>query len=438
VSGGSIEIPAIVLLDLAVIVVAARVAANLFRSFGQPAVIGEIVAGIVLGPTVLGAFPGDPSTDLFPPDARPALKVIGDLGLIIFIFTVGLHLDLGRVRRIDRALGIAAASIALPFGLGILLGAGLYATHDTVGGETVEHVPFLLFIGVVMSITAFPVLARILLEHGMQRTHVGSLVLACAAINDVLAWVVLTAALAALGVGTEPSAAAALLEAAAFAVAGVTVVRVAVLGPIAARISSPGRLTPGLLAVVLAVVIGAAWITAEIGVSFAFGAFLIGVAYPRARARELLDALSERLEALVTVLLLPVFFVLPGLAVNARDLGFDELGELALIMLVACVGKIVGAGGTARLLGSGWRESGAIGVLMNTRGAMELIVLTIGLEAGALDSDLYTLLVLMTILTTLMTAPLLRRIYPPELVERASAVEDRRAPVPVVAPTLTE
>lgn len=180
------EMTAIVLADIAVIVVVARLAGSAFRRVGQPAVIGEIVAGILLGPTLLGALPGDPSSALFPSDARPFLEVIGDLGLVVFMFLVGLQLDLRLIGRLRRAAAISASSVAVPFALGLLLSAWLYTSHDTVAGVTVGFVPFALFIGVAMSITAFPILARILVERGMQRTPIGALVLACAAVDDVL------------------------------------------------------------------------------------------------------------------------------------------------------------------------------------------------------------------------------------------------------------
>src|SRR5205823_9020755 len=183
------EIAAIVFIDIAVIVVVARLFGALFKKIRQPPVVGEIIAGVLLGPTLLGAFPGDLPGDLFPTDVRSYLKVVAQLGLIIFMFIVGLELDVKLIRGKERiAAVISVSSIALPFSLGLLLAAALYDSHGVVGGEKVDFLPFALFIGASMSVTAFPVLARILIERGMYRTKIGVLALACAAVDDILAW----------------------------------------------------------------------------------------------------------------------------------------------------------------------------------------------------------------------------------------------------------
>ena len=415
------QVTAIVFLDIAVIILAAGLTGALFRRIHQPAVVGEVVAGIMLGPTLLGALPGDPSADLFPGDARTFLKVLGDLGLIIFIFLVGLRLDLRLVRRIERAVAISLSSIALPFALGLLLAAYLHPSHDTVAGSTVDFLPFALFIGVSMSITAFPVLARILVERGIDQTPVGSLVLACAAADDVLGWSLLAVALAVLGSNDGSGVLVIFLETIVFVIAVATLARRLLLNRITDRYRREGTLTPWLLATVLAAVATSAWITEEIGISFVFGAFVMGIAFPRPAGRDLVASLRAQLDPMVMVVLLPIFFVLPGLSINLRDLGLQDLGELGLIMLAACGGKFVGGAGMTRLTGSGWREASAVGTLLNTRGVMELVVLNIGWTAGVLDLELYTLLVAMAVLTTLMTGPLLERIYPGELVEEGAA-----------------
>lgn len=422
------EITAIVLVDIAVIVLAARVAGSAFRRIGQPVVIGEIVAGILLGPTLLGALPGDLSSELFPSDVRPFLKVIGDLGLVLFMFMVGLQLDLRLVRRLRRAGAISASSVAVPFALGLVLAVWLHPSHDSVGGETVDFVPFALFIGAAMSITAFPVLARILLERGMHQTHLGALVLACAAVDDVLGWSVLALALASLGSqGQLTDVPLILLATVAFALFMAFVARPLVLDRMVALYHRGAALTPGLLAAILGAIGICAWATQEIGVHFVFGAFVLGLVFPRDHSAELRARLNDQLEPLVTLLLLPVFFVLPGLGINLRDLGWEQFGELALILVVACGGKFLGATGMAKLQGFDWRRAAAIGTLMNTRGVMELVVLNVGLAAGVIDLELYTVLVLMAIVTTLMTGPLLRRIYPSDYVTRDLARE-RDAP----------
>ena len=407
------EITASLFLDVALIVVVAQIAADLFRRVGQPGVIGQIVVGIVLGPTVLGALPGDPSSGLFPQDVRPYLKALGDVGLIIFIFLVGLQLDLGLVRRLERAAAISISSVAVPFALGVLLAIALYDRHDVVDGSTVDFVPFALFIGVAMSITAFPVLARILQERGMYATQVGALALACAAVDDAIGWSVLALALAALaGSGSASDLILTLAETIGFVAGMVILIRPVAARLLAAHFRRQPSVTLGVLAAILASVAVSAWVTHEIGVNFVFGAFVAGVAFPRDQLPRVLAGVREQLEPLVMVLLLPIFFVLPGLSVNIRHLGSDDLVEFALIMLVACAGKFVGGAGTAKLLGLGWREAGALGTLLNTRGVMELVVANVGLAAGVIDLDLYTVLVMMAVLTTLMTAPILRRIWP--------------------------
>jgi Kef-type K+ transport system membrane component KefB len=242
--------------------------------------------------------------------------------------------------------------------------------------------------------------------------------LACAGADDILGWALLAVALAALGAGSEPGVAGVLLETAGFAVAMTALAQPMLLRPFARWFARARTLTPGVLAAVIAAILISAWVTDAIGVSFVFGAFLLGVVFPREQAPQLVAAVEAKVGALVMVLLLPIFFVLPGLSVDLRGLESGGLGDFALILLVACAGKLLGSGGSARLLGFGWREASAIGVLMNTRGAMELVVLNVGLAAGVLDSDLYSLFVLMAVATTMMTAPLLRRIYPADAVER--------------------
>jgi len=412
------EIAALVFLDLAVIVLLARVAGGALRRLRQPAVIGEILAGILLGPTLLGALPGDLPAELFPPDVRPYLRVLGDLGLILFMFMVGLQLDLRLVRRLERAAAISASSVVVPFLLGLLLAGGLHDSHGIVAGTKVDFAPFALFIAAAMSITAFPVLARILQERGMYRTNLGALVLACAAIDDVLGWCVLAVALAALGDGGSWGLPEIVASTALFSVLMVAVVRPLLLTRLAAWYRRAGALTPGLLAVVVAAIAVSSWATHALGVHFIFGAFLLGAIFPREHSRDFFESFATPLEPFVVVLLLPVFFVLPGLTINLRELGLDELGELAVILLAACGGKLLGGAGMARLQGFGWREAGAIGALMNTRGLMELVVLNVGFTAGVLDRKLFALMVVMAVVTTVMTEPLLRVIYPDRLVAR--------------------
>ncbi|MGQ0624154.1 MAG: cation:proton antiporter [Sporichthyaceae bacterium] len=416
---------ALVFLDVAVIIVAARAGGALFRRIGQPAVLGEILAGIALGPTLLGSLPGDLDQRLFPQDAQTLLNVLAKFGLILFMFIVGLEVDFALVRdRARSAVAISVSSVALPFGLGVLLTFLLHNNHDTVDGEPVRFIALALFIGVAMSITAFPVLARILTERGMHRTPTGVLALACAAVDDVIAWSLLAVVVAIANEGDPWAVVLIVVETAAFAAVLFIVVR-PLLGRLVVSHERAGRLTPNALAVILVGILLSAWITDRIGVHEIFGAFLFGAAMPRIGARKLAHEIMAQIEHLALLLLLPVFFVVAGLGVDVRSLRGEDLIELTLVVLVAISGKFFGAYGAARTQRIPKRQAGALAVLMNTRGLTELVVLKIGKDAGVLDQDLYTILVIMAVLTTAMTGPLLRRVYPDRLVEREIAAAER-------------
>jgi Kef-type K+ transport system membrane component KefB len=414
---------AFVLLDIAIVVVAARLVGRLFRRMGQPAVIGEIVAGIALGPTLLGAFPGDLDQVLFPPDVRPFLSVIAQLGLALFMFIVGLEVDLSLIRGRKRAAGaVAAGSIVLPFALGAGVALVLYPLH-TQGG-TVTLLEFVLFLGVAMSITALPVLARILTERGMQRTPIGVLALACAAIDDVIGWSLLAIVVAVAAGGSV---------AGALTIMGWTLLFVGVMffgvRPLLARLvawhESAGRLTPDILAVVLAGLFLSAWATDLIGVHAIFGAFLFGAIMPRRDAAALTREILERLEQVSLLLLLPVFFVVAGLQVDIGAIGPSGVWQLALILAAAIAGKFLGAAVAARTQGMSQRQSTALGVLMNTRGLTEIVILQVGLQLGVLDPTMFTLMVIMALVTTAMTGPLMAVVYPERVLARDLAAAER-------------
>lgn len=394
---------ALTLLGVAVVLVAARAMGALFRRIGQPPVIGEVVAGILLGPSLLGGW----SNGLFPVDARPMLRILAAVGLAVFMFLIGLELDLGhlgRGRRRRITAGVALMGTAVPFGMGLALAGFLHPRHG-VG----DFVPFALFIGAAMSTTAFPVLARILRERGLHDTPLGVLTMASAAGADVLTWAmlaVIVAMVAATGAWTLPYI---LVLSAAF----VAVLALAVR-PALARFGDR-TLDRGELGMVVAGIAAAAFVTSAIGIHEIFGAFLLGAVFPRGR---LAGLLRDRLEPVAAVLL-PVFFVTTGLDVDLRGIGLDGLGQLVLILVVACAGKLIGAGAGARSQGLAVRESVALGVLMNTRGLTELVVLAIGRDLGVLGGPLFTLLVVMAVLTTVATAPLLALVRPdPWLGER--------------------
>ena len=418
---------AIVVLDIAIVIAAARLMGAVFRRIGQPAVLGEITAGVLLGPTLLGAFPGDLDQLLFPMDARPFLAAIAQLGLILFMFIVGLEIDLSLVRGRERIASIVSlSSVALPFGLGLALATVLYPRHDTVNGRQIEFLALALFLGVAMSITAFPVLARILSERGMHRTPIGVLSLACAAVDDVIAWSLLAIVVAVSTGGSRGRVALLILGTAAFAAFMFLVLR-RLLAGLVSRYEGSGRLTPDLLAVVLVGALLSAYATELIGVHAIFGAFLFGVVMPRRGAAALIRDILAQVEHLVVLLLLPVFFVVAGLQVDVTGLGLGGLWQLGLILLVAVAAKFLGAYGAARAQRVPRRQAGALGLLMNTRGLTELVILTVGLQLGVLDGQLYTMLVVMALVTTAMTGPLLNLVYPDRLVRADIATAQKAA-----------
>jgi Kef-type K+ transport system membrane component KefB len=426
------EIIAYVFIDLAVIMVIARLMGRLARKLGQPAVVGEIIAGILLGPTLLGALPGNLDEHLFPADVRPYLNVLAQLGLVLFMFLVGLEVDLSFIRGRERiAVSVSITSIVLPFALGVLLATGIHSAHDVVtepdgDTHTVSFLFFALFLGVAMSITAFPVLARILSERGMHRIPTGVLSLACAAVDDVIAWALLAVVVAIVGSGEFSEVVEILLYSVIFALVMFLVVR-PLLKMLVRGYERFGQLTPDMLALVLVGILASAWVTEEIGIHFIFGAFVFGVVMPREGAAALNHAIIDRLEQVSVLLLLPVFFVVTGLGVDVGAIGLAGLGELGLILLVAIAGKFVGAFAAARTQRVPKRQATALGVLMNTRGLTELVILNIGVQRGVLDGEMFTLLVIMAVVTTVMTSPLLRLVYPPRVLQRDIAAAEKAA-----------
>lgn len=419
-----------VFVAIAVVIVVARLAGAAARKLRQPPVVGEIIGGIALGPTLLGALPGGIDQILFPTDIRPFLTVIANLGLIIFMFIVGLELDTTLIRGKERIAGvISLSSIILPMAMGLALSTLLYSRYAGPGaGDGIAALPFGLFIGSAMSITAFPVLARILVDRGMYRTALGSLVLACAAVDDILAWALLAVVLAVVETGT-------FLSWDFPRILGLSIVFGAVMfgvvRPLLARLvpayERRGRLTPNLASVVLIGFLLSSFVTAEIGIHHILGAFVFGAVMPREGAHGLTLEILEKLEQVSVLLLLPVFFVTTGLNVDIGALDAAAIGTLVLVLAVAIAGKFVGATTAARLQGIGARRAAAIGTLMNTRGLTELIVLTVGRENGVLNDTLFTIMVVMAVVTTVITEPGLRLFYPDALLARDIAEAERAA-----------
>ncbi|OLF15464.1 cation:proton antiporter domain-containing protein [Actinophytocola xanthii] len=380
------------LLDLAVIIVLARLFGLLARRVGQPPVVGEIVAGVLLGPSVLGATL---SEWLFPLDSRPFLAALANVGVATFMFLVGLELDAGALRRRGRvAAGVAGGAFLVPFALGsgvaFVLAAGRPTAH--LGG-------FVLFMGVAMAVTALPVLARIVEDRNLGRTFLGGVALSSAAVGDVLAWSLLAGVVAVVGLGEDQWL---LLLAVPYLVVMLGVVR-----PLLRRLVSGREVTLGLLVTLMAGQLLSGAATEWLGLHFIFGSFLLGVLVPRGSDGKAGEAVLARVGELNTILLLPVFFVVAGLEVDLSLIGVPGLGELALIVVVAVVGKGLGAFLGARCTGVDPHGSAVLAALMNTRGLTELIILTIGLQLGLLDAELYSMMVVMAVLTTAMTGPLL-------------------------------
>ncbi|MEA2382845.1 MAG: hypothetical protein QOH72_2816 [Solirubrobacteraceae bacterium] len=394
-----------ILLDVAVILVAARIGGWLFARARQPPVIGEIVAGVALGPTLLGAFPGNPSSDVFPADAMAVVAQIGQVGLVLFMLTVGWALDLRVVRRGGRAAAaVSVASIVPAFALGLALAAYLHPGHDVVGGTAVPFRPFALFVAAALAVTAFPVLARILDETGLAGTPLGAVAIAAAAVDDVIGWSALAFALAALDSNSAWEYARVVIGTAAFAAAVLLVGR-----PLLRRLATGGRIPVDAVAVPAA--LGSAYVTDAIGIHAVFGAFLVGAAMPRL-ADDAAAGDARRRVAVVAGVLGPVYFVTSGMSVDIPGLRWSDAGDLVLIVAAACAAKFAGAFAGARAAGVERRGAATLGVLMNTRGLIEIVLLTVGRDRGLIDDRLFTVMALMAILTTLMTSPLLRLLAP--------------------------
>jgi Kef-type K+ transport system membrane component KefB len=405
----------LLLVQLLSIIVVGRVFARLLRPLGQPAVIAEILAGISLGPSVLGALLPQATEVLFPAAGMPGLALVSQLALVLFMFLVGLEFDPRLLRgRVRTSLFISQASIALPFALGAALAVPLHASLAPPG---VPMLSFALFLGAAMSITAFPVLARILTERGMIRTELGAVSLACAAVDDVTAWCLLAFVVAVAEASGVQGALVTTGLTAGYVGLLVWVVR-PLLAPLGPRAGSD--LSPDLLAGVFVVLFASAFTTEWIGIHALFGAFLFGAVMPREGG--LVHAIGSKLEDVVTVVLLPLFFAYSGLRTHIGLL--DDAwswGVCGAIVAVAVAGKFGGGALAARFTGSTWREAGVIGVLMNTRGLMELVVLNIGLDIGVISDRVFAMMVVMALVTTWMTTPLLSRLWPQAWVDREVA-----------------
>jgi K+:H+ antiporter len=391
-----------VLLALTAVLVTGRCLGALLRTVGQPPVIGEVLAGILLGPSLLGRLAPAVSVYILPPEVAPFLNVVAQLGVILYMFLVGLELNGELLRgRAHTTVAISHASILAPFVLGCLLALQLYTRFST---SNVSFTSFALFMGVAMSITAFPVLARILSDRGMTRTPLGAVALTCAAADDVTAWCLL-----ALVVGVAQARMQDALIVIALTLAFIAMMWMAIR-PIVERLvarTGSGAPTQNHIALALAGLLLAALATERIGVHAVFGAFLFGAVIPH--DSRLAGALKGKLEDLVTILLLPAFFAFTGMRTEIGLMSQpSEWLFCGVIIVVATAGKFGGTIAAARFSGMDWRHSAGLGILMNTRGLMQLIVLSLGLDLGVISPKLFTMMVIMALVTTIATTPVLQ------------------------------
>ncbi|MBZ4419787.1 cation:proton antiporter [Myxococcus sp. RHSTA-1-4] len=414
----------LLLLQLIVIVGVSRLIGRGARWLGQPLVIAEVVAGIVLGPSLLGWLAPGVMGALFPAESMPVLTMLSQVGLVLFMFLIGLELDPRLLKgRGHASVAISHTSIIVPFALGA--GAAALWLYKSLSDPSVPFSSFVLFMGVAMSITAFPVLARILTERGLLQSKVGTVAIACAAVDDVTAWCLLAFVVSIVRASSLADAALTTAMALGYICFVLWVVR-PFLARLGARVASREGLTQNVVAGTLVLLLASAWITELIGIHALFGAFLFGAVIPKEGG--LAEALVERLEDVAVVLLLPIFFAFSGLRTQVGLLDSVEAwATCGVIILLACLGKFGGSAVAARLTGMSWREAGAVGVLMNTRGLMELIVLNIGLDLGVISPQLFTMMVLMALVTTFITTPVLRWFYPTE----EQAKDRLLAPVPL-------
>ena len=390
------------ILQLVAIVGAARLCGAALARVGQPRVVGEMLAGILLGPSVLGTLSPALSLALFPPGSLSILQALAQVGVLIFMFLVGLELDVGLLRRNGRvALITSHASIVAPFLLGVALALTLYTRFAPAG---VRFVPFALFMGAAMSVTAFPVLARILTDRGLTRTPLGVLAIACAAVDDVTAWCILAAVVIVARAGTLRELWPTLAGTALYLLVMFTLVRHWLVA-LVRRSEGRGVRAESLLAAVILVALASAWTTERLGIHALFGAFLVGAILPSSKS--VTEVLVERLRDVMVVLLLPIYFAFTGLRTTIGLLSDAAMWAVCIVvLLVAVLGKLGGTAVAARTVGIPWRHAVALGALMNTRGLMELVILNVGLDIGVISPALFTMMVVMALVTTALTAPL--------------------------------
>lgn len=394
---------AILLAQIVVVILVARVFGWICKKIGQPTVIGEIVAGIVLGPSLVGMYFPEISAALFPLQSMPNLQFLSQIGLIMFMFVIGMELDLKVLRnQAHEAVVISHASMVIPFALGMGLS---YYIYESFAPHNVQFLSFGLFMGIAMSVTAFPVLARIVQERGIHKSRLGTIVITCAAADDITAWCLLAAVIAIVKAGSFTSS----FYVIALAV-GYVILMMKVVKPFLKRVgdlhTSRENLSKPIVAIFFVTLIISSYTTEVIGIHALFGAFMAGAIMPE--NTKFRNLFIEKIEDVSLVLLLPLFFVFTGLRTQIGLLDDVSLWKVTgYIILVAVVGKFLGSTLAAKFVGQNWKDSLTIGALMNTRGLMELVVLNIGYDLGVLTPEIFAMMVIMALLTTFMTGPAL-------------------------------
>ena len=401
------ELSVLFFLQLAIILAVCRLVGRLVARLGQPQVVGEMIAGVVLGPSLFGLLLPETARWVFPSESRPIIYAFSQVGVSLYMFLVGVEFDVGLIRsRLRSAASVSIAGMATPFVLGALLALTLDRSLGlfTHGVTSVEAA---LYLGAAMCITAFPMLARIIYERGLSGTSLGTLALAAGSMDDAAAWCILAVVLASFS-DNVMVAGFAIGGGIGYAIFMLVCIR-PMLKPIGAMVERTGELTPTMLSTLLCVAMLGAWFTDLIGIYAVFGAFIAGIAVPRGK---LTEELQRQLAPMVTVFLLPMFFIYSGLNTRITLVNTWTLWGVALVVLLAaCLGKGVACWAAARMHGEPRRDAVAIGALMNARGLMELIILNIGLERGVITPRLFSIMVIMAIVTTLLATPVFEMVY---------------------------
>jgi len=413
---------AILLAQIITIILVARLFSWVCKKLDQPTVIGEIIAGIVLGPSLMGIYFPQFSHALFPTESLGNLQILSQVGLILFMFIIGMELDLKVLKnKAHEAVVISHASIILPFALGMGLAYFIYRSFAPIG---VKFSSFGLFLGISMSITAFPVLARIIQEKGIHKTRLGAIVITCAAVDDITAWCLLAVVIAIVKAGSFVSSLYTIILAIAYVMLMIKVIR-----PFLKRVgdlyATKENLSKSIVAVFFLTLLLSAYATEVIGIHALFGAFMAGTIMPdNTKFRNLF---IEKIEDIALVLLLPLFFVYTGLRTQIGLIDDPYLWQITgIIILVAITGKFFGSALAAKFVGQNWKDSLTIGVLMNTRGLVELVVLNIGYDLGVLSPQIFAMLVIMALVTTFMTTPILsliNRFFPEKNIEEEYIIQ---------------